>query len=181
MTFYRLLFFILKRKMKQSYLVTADWLQGLVSGVEDVEPISRRRVEFFMKLLTDAFSPTNFLASNPTAMREIMATGGESLVRGMENFAADLARGGGQLAISQTDYEQFKIGENVATAPGKVVQVLVAAGDVVEKGTPMIVLEAMKMEHTIAAPVDGTVDAVHYAAGDLVEDGAELLAFKPTE
>ena len=45
----------------------------------------------------------------------------------------------------------------------------------------MIVLEAMKMEHTIAAPVDGTVDAVHYAAGDLVEDGAELLAFKPTE
>ena len=107
--------------MKQSYLVTADWLQGLVGGVEDVEPISRRRVEFFMKLLTDAFSPTNFLASNPTAMREIMATGGESLVRGMENFAADLARGGGQLAISQTDYEQFKIGENVATAPGKVV------------------------------------------------------------
>ncbi|MDP1618387.1 class I poly(R)-hydroxyalkanoic acid synthase [Phenylobacterium sp.] len=107
--------------MKQSYLVTADWLQGLVGGVEGVEPISRRRVEFFMKLLTDAFSPTNFLASNPTAMREIMATGGESLVRGMENFAADLARGGGQLAISQTDYEQFKIGENVATAPGKVV------------------------------------------------------------
>jgi polyhydroxyalkanoate synthase len=107
--------------MKQSYLVTADWLQSLVGGVEGVEPISRRRVEFFMKLLTDAFSPTNFLASNPTAMREIMATGGESLVRGMENFAADLARGGGQLAISQTDYEQFKIGENVATAPGKVV------------------------------------------------------------
>lgn len=107
--------------MKQSYLVTADWLQSLVGGVEGVEPISRRRVEFFMKLLTDAFSPTNFLASNPTAMREIMATGGESLVRGMENFAADLARGGGQLSISQTDYEQFKIGENVATAPGKVV------------------------------------------------------------
>ena len=107
--------------MKQSYLVTADWLNTLVSGVEDVDPMARRRVEFFMKLLTDAFAPTNFLASNPTALREIMATGGESLVRGMENFAADLARGGGQLSISQTDYEQFKIGENVATAPGKVV------------------------------------------------------------
>lgn len=107
--------------MKQSYLVTADWLNGLVGGVEGVDPMARRRVEFFMKLLTDAFSPTNFLASNPTALREIMATGGESLVRGMENFAADLARGGGQLSISQTDYEQFKIGENVATAPGKVV------------------------------------------------------------
>ncbi|MFT4935008.1 MAG: polyhydroxyalkanoate synthase [Pseudoalteromonas distincta] len=107
--------------MKQSYLVTADWLNSLVGDVEGVDPMARRRVEFFMKLLTDAFSPTNFLASNPTALREIMATGGESLVRGMENFAADLARGGGQLSISQTDYEQFKIGENVATAPGKVV------------------------------------------------------------
>jgi polyhydroxyalkanoate synthase len=50
-----------------------------------------------------------------------MSTGGESLVRGMQNFAADLDRGGGQLSIAQTDYEMFKIGENVATAPGKVV------------------------------------------------------------
>ena len=107
--------------MKQSYLLTSDWLQSLVGGVEGVDALTKRRVEFFMKLLTDAFAPTNFLASNPTALREVMATGGESLVRGMENFAADLARGGGQLAISQTDYEQFKIGENVATAPGKVI------------------------------------------------------------
>jgi polyhydroxyalkanoate synthase len=74
-----------------------------------------------MKMLTDAFSPSNFLVSNPAALKEVMSTGGESLVRGMENFAADLARGGGQLAISQTDYEMFKIGENVATAPGKVI------------------------------------------------------------
>ncbi len=51
----------------------------------------------------------------------MIATGGESLVKGMENFQADLARGGGQLSIAQTDYEMFKIGENVATAPGKVV------------------------------------------------------------
>ncbi len=107
--------------MKQSYLLTSDWLQSLVGGVEGVDPLTKRRVEFFMKLLTDAFAPTNFLASNPAALREIVATGGESLAKGMENFAADLARGGGQLAISQTDYEQFRIGENVATAPGKVV------------------------------------------------------------
>jgi 3-methylcrotonyl-CoA carboxylase alpha subunit len=65
--------------------------------------------------------------------------------------------------------------------PGKVVQVLTEAGAAVTKGTPLIVLEAMKMEHTIAAPVDGTVEAVHYAAGDLVEDGAELIAFAPAE
>ena len=107
--------------IKQSYLITSDWLNSLVSGVEGVDPMEKRRAEFFMKMLTDAFSPSNFLTSNPTALRELLATGGESLVRGMENFAADLERGGGQLAIAQTDYEMFRIGENVATAPGKVV------------------------------------------------------------
>ncbi len=107
--------------MKQSYLLSSNWLNSLVTDVEGVDPLEKRRVEFFMKMLTDAISPSNFLMSNPAALREAMATGGESLVRGMENFAADLTRGGGQLAISQTDMEQFKVGENVATTPGKVV------------------------------------------------------------
>jgi polyhydroxyalkanoate synthase len=107
--------------IKQSYLLTSNWLNDLVSDVEAVDPMNKRRVEFFMKMLTDAFSPSNFLASNPAALREVMATGGDSLVRGMDNFVADLQRGDGKLAISQTDYEMFKIGENVATAPGKVV------------------------------------------------------------
>ncbi|MCX7585245.1 class I poly(R)-hydroxyalkanoic acid synthase [Phenylobacterium sp. 58.2.17] len=107
--------------IKQSYLLTSNWLNGLVAEVQGADPMTKRRVEFFMKMLTDAFSPSNFLASNPAALREAMASRGESLVKGMENFAADLARGGGQLAISQTDYQMFKIGENVATAPGKVV------------------------------------------------------------
>src|SRR5687768_10510545 len=48
--------------MRQSYLVTADWMNGLVSSVEDVDPLTKRRAEFFTKLLTDAFSPSNFLA-----------------------------------------------------------------------------------------------------------------------
>jgi polyhydroxyalkanoate synthase len=107
--------------MKQSYLLTSNWLNSLVAEVDQVDPMAKRRVEFFMKMLTDAFSPSNFLLSNPAALREIVATGGESLVRGVENFAADLARGGGQLAISQTDSAKFKIGEDVATAPGKVI------------------------------------------------------------
>ncbi len=107
--------------IKQSYLLTANFLNGLVSDVDGVDPLEKRRVEFFMKMLTDAFAPSNFLASNPTALREVMATGGQSLVKGMENFQADLQRGGGALSIAQTDYEMFKIGENVATAPGKVV------------------------------------------------------------
>ncbi|HVH80541.1 MAG TPA: acetyl/propionyl/methylcrotonyl-CoA carboxylase subunit alpha [Stellaceae bacterium] len=63
-----------------------------------------------------------------------------------------------------------------APMPGRVVQLLVAAGDHVSRGQPLIVIEAMKMEHTIAAPRDGTIEAVRYAVGDLVEEGAELIA-----
>jgi len=107
--------------MKQSYLITSNWLNGLVAEVADVDPMTQRRVSFFTKMLTDAFSPSNFLMSNPAALREAMASQGLSLVKGAQNFAADLARGGGQLSISQTDSDKFKVGENVATAPGKVI------------------------------------------------------------
>jgi len=107
--------------IKQSYLITSEWLNELVGGVDGVEPITKRRVEFFTKMLTDAISPSNFLLSNPAALREAMESNGESIVKGMQNFAADLSRGGGQLSISQTDFTQFKVGENVATAPGKVI------------------------------------------------------------
>jgi polyhydroxyalkanoate synthase len=107
--------------IKQSYLLSANWLNGLVSEVEGVDPEEKRRVEFFTKMLTDAFSPSNFLVSNPAALREAINTKGESLVRGMENFASDLQRGRGHLAISQTDLKGFEVGVNVATAPGKVV------------------------------------------------------------
>jgi polyhydroxyalkanoate synthase len=107
--------------IKQSYLLTSDWLNGLIRGVEGVDPLTKRRAEFFTKLLTDAFSPTNFLASNPAALRELVATRGESLVKGMDQFARDVERGGGRLAISQTEQGRFEVGTNVATAPGKVV------------------------------------------------------------
>ncbi|MBV9996772.1 MAG: class I poly(R)-hydroxyalkanoic acid synthase [Caulobacteraceae bacterium] len=107
--------------IKQSYLISSGWLNELVAGVEGVDPLNKRRVEFFTRMLTDAVSPTNFLLSNPAALREVMESRGESIAKGMENFAADLARGGGHLAISQTDYSEFEVGVNVATAPGKVV------------------------------------------------------------
>jgi 3-methylcrotonyl-CoA carboxylase alpha subunit len=59
--------------------------------------------------------------------------------------------------------------------PGKVIAVLVEQGVVVEKGQPLIVMEAMKMEHTIGAPTAGKVAEVLYAVGDQVADGAQLL------
>lgn len=69
-------------------------------------------------------------------------------------------------------------GRLTAPMPGKVVAVLVKAGQKVKKGEPLVIMEAMKMEHTIAAPGDGAVEEVLYAIGDQVADGAPLLAFK---
>jgi 3-methylcrotonyl-CoA carboxylase alpha subunit len=72
-------------------------------------------------------------------------------------------------------------GRLTAPMPGRVIELLVAAGAAVQKGQAMMVIEAMKMEHTIAAPRDGIVAAVHFAAGDLVEEGAELIALKEAD
>ncbi|MBN3856524.1 acetyl/propionyl/methylcrotonyl-CoA carboxylase subunit alpha [Paraburkholderia sp. Ac-20340] len=66
-------------------------------------------------------------------------------------------------------------GRLTAPMPGKVIAVLVEPGTVVEKGTPLIVMEAMKMEHTIGAPAAGKVTEVLYGVGDQVADGAQLL------
>ena len=65
-----------------------------------------------------------------------------------------------------------------APMPGKVVALLAAPGQAVEKGAPLLILEAMKMEHTITAPKNGVVRAFRYAAGDQVVDGAELVEFE---
>jgi 3-methylcrotonyl-CoA carboxylase alpha subunit len=69
-------------------------------------------------------------------------------------------------------------GKLTAPMPGRVVQVRVEAGRSVRRGEPLVVLEAMKMEHTIAAPADGRVSVVRYQVGELVEEGAELVAFE---
>ncbi|MEY4906766.1 MAG: hypothetical protein RL260_484, partial [Pseudomonadota bacterium] len=65
-----------------------------------------------------------------------------------------------------------------APMPGKVIALIAAVGSVVEKGAPLLVLEAMKMEHTISAPAKGLVKAFHFAAGDQVTDGVDLVDFE---
>ncbi|TXG01743.1 acetyl/propionyl/methylcrotonyl-CoA carboxylase subunit alpha [Massilia arenae] len=69
-------------------------------------------------------------------------------------------------------------GRLTAPMPGKVVAVLAQSGKDVKKGEPLVIMEAMKMEHTISAPSDGLVEEVLYEVGDQVADGAPLLAFK---
>ncbi|HJQ57528.1 MAG TPA: biotin/lipoyl-containing protein, partial [Vineibacter sp.] len=68
-----------------------------------------------------------------------------------------------------------------APMPGKIIDIKVKEGETVSRGQPVVVLEAMKMEHTLVAPADGTIKRLLYAAGDQVQDGAELVEFEAAE
>jgi 3-methylcrotonyl-CoA carboxylase alpha subunit len=65
-----------------------------------------------------------------------------------------------------------------APLPGKIIDLRVKVGDTVSRGQPLLVLEAMKMEHTLTAPADGTVKSIRYAVGEQVSEGAELVEFE---
>jgi polyhydroxyalkanoate synthase len=78
-------------------------------------------VKFFTRQYVDALAPTNFVMTNPEVLKTTVETGGRNLLDGLNHLLHDLERGHGKLAISMTDYKAFKMGENVATTPGKVV------------------------------------------------------------
>src|SRR5215207_9422741 len=107
--------------IKQSYLLTARWLQGQVKEVEGLDERTARKVDFYTRQFVDALAPSNFLLTNPEALRATIESRGENLVNGLKNLLDDLERGKGRLAISMTDMAAFKIGENVAATPGKIV------------------------------------------------------------
>ncbi len=83
--------------------------------------------------------------------------------------------------IAHAGEQESEGGRLTAPMPGKIVQLLVEAGAAVEKGAPLLIMEAMKMEHTINAPARGTVAGLLYAVGDQVAEGAQLLSFTPHE
>ena len=82
--------------------------------------------------------------------------------------------------LDVTQYEASAVGEGSVRSPlpGKIIDLKVKAGDGVSKGQPLLVLEAMKMEHTLAAPADGKIKSVRYAVGEQVSEGADLVEFE---
>lgn len=107
--------------MRRSYKHTVDWMSHLIDQAGDLDEQTRRKASFFMRQIAEAYAPSNFPLTNPVILRETIAQGGENLVRGMENFAQDIERGAGKLAITQTDPDAFQVGGNIANTPGKVV------------------------------------------------------------
>ncbi|MCB1592374.1 MAG: class I poly(R)-hydroxyalkanoic acid synthase [Alphaproteobacteria bacterium] len=107
--------------IKQSYLMTCRWMDDAVHNTEGMDPVQKEKLAFATKLFANAISPTNFVLTNPEVLNETMKSGGANLVRGLENLIEDMERGEGELKISTTDYDTFKLGENIAVTPGRVV------------------------------------------------------------
>ncbi len=107
--------------IKQSYLLSARWMQSTVGEVEGMDTKTAKKVDFYTRQFVDAMAPSNFVMTNPEVLRATMESGGENLVRGLENLLEDLERGKGRLAIKMTDTEAFELGGNIAVTPGKVV------------------------------------------------------------
>src|SRR5215467_8304916 len=107
--------------VKDSYLVAAESILSAIRDVKGMDEASARKVDFYTRQLVDALSPSNFVATNPEVLTATLASGGQNLLRGLENLLADLERGDGRLAITMTDMKAFRLGENIATTPGKIV------------------------------------------------------------
>lgn len=107
--------------IKQSYLLTSRWLESVIENTEGLDSDTRQKIDFYTRQYINAVAPTNFVLTNPDVLEETLKTGGDNLVKGLQNLLQDLERGHGDLDISTTDYKAFKLGENIATTPGKVV------------------------------------------------------------
>jgi polyhydroxyalkanoate synthase subunit PhaC len=107
--------------LKQAYLLSSRWANRLVIDAEGLEPHVRQKAEFYMRQISNAVSPSNFVLTNPELMRETLLSNADNLVRGMRMLAEDIENGGGDLKIRQSDASMFAVGRNLATTPGKVI------------------------------------------------------------
>ena len=106
--------------LRQAYLRTSDWAKTMVDDAE-LDPATREKARFYLRQVTGALSPSNFLATNPELLKHTFAEGGDNLVRGMQMLAEDIAAGKGELKIRQSDTSTHQLGVNMAMTPGKVV------------------------------------------------------------
>jgi polyhydroxyalkanoate synthase len=107
--------------LKQFYLVTARWAEQIVDDAAGLDEHTRQKAAFYVRQITNALAPSNFVVTNPEVLRETLASNAANLVRGMQMLVEDIKAGNGQLKIRQSDSSNFRFGENIATTPGKVI------------------------------------------------------------
>lgn len=107
--------------LQQAYTISSQWAHHMIEEAESVDPVSRDKAQFYIRQITSALSPTNFLATNPELLRKTLEENGENLIRGLHMLAEDIEAGKGQLKIRQSDATKFVLGQNMAMSPGKVV------------------------------------------------------------
>jgi len=107
--------------LKQAYLISSRWAEDLVENADGLDERTRHKAQFYLKQLSSALSPSNFLLTNPELIRETLRENGANLVRGISMLAEDIEAGGGELKIRQSDPSNFRIGANIANTPGKVI------------------------------------------------------------
>jgi polyhydroxyalkanoate synthase len=102
--------------IRQAYLLYGQYLLAM-AALAQLPSAERRRLEFSVRQFVDAIAPTNFPATNPDVLQRAVESEGKSIVEGMRNLAADVARG----RITMSDESAFEIGRNIAVTPGSVV------------------------------------------------------------
>ncbi len=107
--------------IKQSYLLSARYITDVVTHVDGLPPKTTQKIDFYTRQFVNALSPSNFLLTNPEVLRKTQESGGENLIRGLNNLLNDLEQGSGKLRIKMTDTTAFKVGENIAVSEGQVI------------------------------------------------------------
>jgi polyhydroxyalkanoate synthase subunit PhaC len=107
--------------IKQSYLLSARYVTDVVRHVDGLDSKTAQKVDFYARQFVDAMSPSNFVLTNPEVLRRTAETGGENLLKGLNNLLIDLEQGKGKLRIKMTDMDAFRVGENIGVTPGKVI------------------------------------------------------------
>ena len=107
--------------IRASYELNSKWLMSLIETAPGIEEAVRQKTKFFAQQSIDAFAPTNFFATNPAALRRMIESGGDSVLQGLQRAREDIKKGNGKLTISHTDETAFSLGNDIATAKGKVV------------------------------------------------------------
>ena len=103
--------------LHQTYLMLTEYFRHAAGSMEGLDKEKKQQLTFAVEALSEAMSPANFLLTNPVVMKRTVETKGQNLVRGMQHLITDLKRG----QLTHTDPDAFKLGENIASTPGKVV------------------------------------------------------------